>query len=224
MSMVGFPLLLIPIAIYNIIAFLMPGVSFTDTLVKARLISGAEWTVAFGDSLVGLGVLMLLLEVVKGARPGAKYLTDHILSLLVFGAAAGEFLMWPKFANSTYFLLTLLALADFLSGITLRAHRSARVAAAATVSAPIATEPLEAPEPAAIEMPPAVEAQSSTDLRPLSDVAQALPAPEKRPVVERQPAADDAQPATEVASAASVAEAVLMDHPEPKLAREPKIA
>jgi len=224
MSMVGFPLLLIPIAIYNIIAFLMPGVSFTDTLVKARLISGAEWTVAFGDSLVGLGVLMLLLEVVKGARPGAKYLTDHILSLLVFGAAAGEFLMWPKFANSTYFLLTLLALADFLSGITLRAHRSARVAAAATVSAPIATEPLEAPEPAAIEMPPAVEAQSSTDLRPLSDVAQALPAPEKRPVVERQPAADDAQPATEVASAASVAESVLMDHPEPKLAREPKIA
>ena len=112
MSMVGFPLLLIPIAIYNIIAFLMPGVSFTDTLVKARLISGAEWTVAFGDSLVGLGVLMLLLEVVKGARPGAKYLTDHILSLLVFGAAAGEFLMWPKFANSTYFLLTLLALAE----------------------------------------------------------------------------------------------------------------
>ena len=224
MSMVGFPLLLIPIAIYNIIAFLMPGVSFTDTLVKARLISGAEWTVAFGDSLVGLGVLMLLLEVVKGARPGAKYLTDHILSLLVFGAAAGEFLMWPKFANSTYFLLTLLALADFLSGITLRAHRSARVAAAATVSAPIATEPLEAAEPAAIEMPPAVEAQSSTDVRPLSDVAQALPAPEQRPVVERQPAADDAQPATEVASAASVAESVLMDHPEPKLAREPKIA
>ena len=224
MSMVGFPLLLIPIAIYNIIAFLMPGVSFTDTLVKARLISGAEWTVAFGDSLVGLGVLMLLLEVVKGARPGAKYLTDHILSLLVFGAAAGEFLMWPKFANSTYFLLTLLALADFLSGITLRAHRSARVAAAATVSAPIATEPLEAPEPAAIEMPPAVEAQSSTDVRPLSDVAQALPAPEQWPVVERQPAADDAQPATEVASAASVAESVLMDQPEPKLAREPKIA
>ena len=224
MSMVGFPLLLIPIAIYNIIAFLMPGVSFTDTLVKARLISGAEWTVAFGDSLVGLGVLMLLLEVVKGARPGAKYLTDHILSLLVFGAAAGEFLMWPKFANSTYFLLTLLALADFLSGITLRAHRSARVAAAATVSAPIATEPLEAPEPAAIEMPPAVEAQSSTDVRPLSDVAQALPAPEQWPVVERQPAADDAQPATEVASAASVAESVLMDHPEPKLAREPTIA
>jgi len=222
MSMVGFPLLLIPIAIYNIIAFLMPGVSFTDTLVKARLISGAEWTVAFGDILVALGVLMLLLEVVKGARPGAKYLTDHILSLLVFGAAAGEFLMWSKFANSTYFLLTLLALADFLSGITLRAHRGAR--AAATASAPIATEPVEAPGPAGIEMPPGVPAQSSSEVEPLSDVAELPPAPERQPVVERQTATDDAQPATEVASAASIAESVLMDHPEPKLAREPKIA
>ena len=34
MSMVGFPLLLIPLAIYNIIVFLMPGVSFADPLVK----------------------------------------------------------------------------------------------------------------------------------------------------------------------------------------------
>ena len=42
--MVGFPLLLIPLAIYNIIVFLMPGVSFTDPLVKLTLMSGAEWT------------------------------------------------------------------------------------------------------------------------------------------------------------------------------------
>ena len=35
--MVGFPLLLIPLAIYNIIVFLMPGVSFTDPLVKLTL-------------------------------------------------------------------------------------------------------------------------------------------------------------------------------------------
>ena len=34
----------------------------------------------------------------------------------------------------------------------------------------------------------------------------------------------EAQPAAEVDSAASIAESVLMDHPEPKLAREPKIA
>lgn len=86
--MVGFPLLLIPLAIYNIIVFLMPGVSFTDPLVKLTLMSGAEWTVTLSDVLLTLGILLLLAEVIKGARPGAKYLTDHLLSLIVFGAAA----------------------------------------------------------------------------------------------------------------------------------------
>ena len=77
---------------------------------------------------------MLLFEVIKGARPGAKYLTDHLLSLIVFGAAAAEFVLWPRFGTSTYFLLTLLSLVDFLSGIALRARRGTVVAAGHAVS------------------------------------------------------------------------------------------
>jgi hypothetical protein len=123
MSMVGFPLLLIPLAIYNIIVFLMPGLSFAEPLVTVPLTSGAPWPVTLSDGLLALGILMLLLEVMKGARPGAKYLTDHLLSLIVFGAAIAEFLLWPRFASSTYFLLTLLALVDFLSGVSLRVQR-----------------------------------------------------------------------------------------------------
>ena len=88
MSMVGFPLLLIPLAIYNIIVFLMPGVSFAEPLVKLTLMSGAEWPLTLSDMLLALGIVLLLLEVIKGARPGAKYLTDHLLSLIVFGGAA----------------------------------------------------------------------------------------------------------------------------------------
>jgi len=76
MSMVGFPLLLIPLAIYNIVAFLMPGVSFDDPLVRLTLMSGAQWPITLADMLLALGVLLLLLEVIKGAR-GGKYLTDH---------------------------------------------------------------------------------------------------------------------------------------------------
>ena len=123
MSMIGFPLLLIPLAIYNIIVFLMPGVSFTDPVLKLTLMSGAGWPLTLSDMLLALAILMLLFEVIKGARPGAKYLTDHLLSLIVFGGAAAEFLLWPRFGSSTYFLLTMLALVDFLSGIALRARR-----------------------------------------------------------------------------------------------------
>ena len=130
MSMVGFPLLLIPLAIYNIIVFLMPGVSLAEPLVTLLIpTSGAQWPVTSSDVLVAFGILMLLLEVMKGARPGAKYLTDHLLSFIVFGGAVAEFLLWPRFATSAFFLLTLLALSDFVSGVTLRVRRGASVTA-----------------------------------------------------------------------------------------------
>src|ERR1700676_4531698 len=153
MTMVGFPLLLIPLAIYNIIVFLMPGVSLSEPVVKLTLMSGAEWPLTLSDMLLALGIVLLLFEVIKGARPGAKYLMDHLLSLIVFGGAVAEFLLWPRFGTSTYFLLGLLALVDFLSGIALRARRGTQAVAAAAVAprgrkAPAAPEPPFDPAPA----------------------------------------------------------------------------
>jgi hypothetical protein len=198
--MVGFPLLLIPLAIYNIIVFLMPGVSFTDPLDrKVPLMSGAEWPVTVGDMLLTLGILLLLAEVIKGARPGAKYLTDHLLSLIVFGAAAAEFLLLPKFGTSTYFLLTALSLVDFLSGLALRTRRRAVAVAAAPAPRAKAAEPEKAEAPAAEPQP--------------------APAP--------PPATPPAPAEPSIPAAASVAESVLQDPPEPKpvqsvVAPEPK--
>jgi hypothetical protein len=197
--MVGFPLLLIPLAIYNIIVFLMPDVSFTDPLVKLTLVSGAEWTVTLSDVLLTLAILLLLAEVIKGARPGAKYLTDHLLSLIVFGAAAAEFVLWPKFATSTFFLLTALSLVDFLSGLALRTRRRAVAVVAAApapppksavkVEAP-AAEPQPAPVPATPPAPaaPTVPAAASVAESVLQDHPEPKPvqpavAPEAAPVV-----------------------------------------
>src|SRR6267154_2319010 len=109
--MIGFPL------------FLMPDVRFGEPLFKLALMSGTEWPVTLSDVLLAVGILLLLFEVIKGARPGAKYFTDHLLSLIVFGAAAAEFVLCPKFGTSTYFLLTALSMVDFLSGIALRTRR-----------------------------------------------------------------------------------------------------
>jgi hypothetical protein len=155
MPMVGFPLLLIPLAIYNIIVLLMRDVSLSATLVSVPLMSGDQMPVTLGDILLALGILLLLFEVIKGARPGAKYLTDHLLSLVVFAGAAAEFLLLPRFATSTYFLLVLLALVDFLSGIALRARRGTTARVRADQTAP--------PEPR-FDSPPvsAVPAASET--------------------------------------------------------------
>ena len=203
--MVGFPLLLIPLAIYNIIVFLMPDVSFTDPLVKLTLMSGAEWAVTLSDVLLTLAILLLLAEVIKGARPGAKYLTDHLLSLIVFGAAAAEFVLWPKFATSTYFLMTALSLVDFISGLALRTRRRAVAVAAAPspkaaakVEAP-AAEPHIDPAPAAPSVPAATSVAESV----LQDHPEPKPA---------QPAVTPATP--EVASV--VPEAASPKTPSPE--------
>src|SRR5664279_2216294 len=164
MSMIGFPLLLIPLAIYNIIAFLMRDVSFASPLVTVPLTSGTAWPLTLSDVLLTLGILLLLCEVVKGARPGAKYLTDHLLSLLVLCGAGAEFVMVPQFGTSTYFLLTTLALADFLSGIALRARRGRQVTSGNAVSRKAARKPdVVAAEP---RFDPAPEPPVTTETSP----------------------------------------------------------
>jgi hypothetical protein len=202
MSMVGFPLLLIPFAIYNIIAFLMPSVSFDVTLAKLTLVSGAEWPITLSDVLLTLGILLLLLEVMKSARPGGKYLTDHLLSFLVVGATAAEFVMWQKFGTSTYFLLVLMAMVDFFAGIALRGRRAAVQPASRTTT--VRREPKD------VEPPPAephVEPDPAPAVTPTASPASVAPAP-------AAPA-----PVPVVPPAASVAESVLMDRPEPKFAQ-----
>jgi hypothetical protein len=197
--MVGFPLLLIPLAIYNIIVFLMPEVSFTDPLVKVTLMSGAEWAVSLSDVLLTLGILLLLAEVIKGARPGAKYLTDHLLSLLVFGAAAAEFVLWPKFGTSTYFLMTALSLVDFLSGLALRTRR--RAVAVTPAPAPKGAEKVEAPvaepkiEPAPAA-PPAAAATATPAAPAAASVAESVlkDHPEPKPVPPAPTVAPEAAP------------------------------
>jgi hypothetical protein len=180
--MVGFPLLLIPLAIYNIIVFLMPGVSFADTIVKLTLMSGAEWQVTLSDILLALGMLLLLSEVIKGARPGAKFLTDHLLSLIVFGAAAAEFLLWPKFGTSTFLLLTLLSMVDFLSGIALRTRRGPAAEMAELVgrragrAAAPAAEPQLEPAPARAPAPEPPPSAASVAESVLLDHPEPTPA------------------------------------------------
>lgn len=146
--MVGFPLLLIPLAIYNIIAFLMRDVSFAAPLVTLPLPSGTGWPVTLSDVLLTLGILLLLCEVIKGARPGSKYLTDHLLSLLVLCGAGAEFALLPQFGSSTFFLLTVLALVDFLSGIALRRRRGTLAASVTAVPGRGSRKPDAVPEPA----------------------------------------------------------------------------
>ncbi len=49
---------------------------------RCRSSPAASWPVTLADVMLALGIVLLLLEVVKGARPGSKFLMDHLLSLI----------------------------------------------------------------------------------------------------------------------------------------------
>ncbi len=183
--MFGFPLLLIPFAIFNIIIFLMPGVDFAAPAVSLALLSGAGWTITFNDILITLGILLVLFEVVKIAQAGGRYLTDHLLSFIVLAGATAEFLLLPQFGTSTFFLLCALAFADFFMGIALRARRFAHQPAANPApevsTAPPRLDPLAPPPSVPAPAPPAPPAAGPavSEERPHTDtVSSETPRPE----------------------------------------------
>ena len=122
MFMLGFPLLLVPFAIYNIIAFLMPGVSWTSSLITIHMQSGADCSLSPGDILITFAILMLFGEVMKSTRIGVRTVVDHALSLILFLGMLVEFILVKQAASATIFLLLVISFIDVLSGfaVTLR--------------------------------------------------------------------------------------------------------
>ena len=122
MGLFRFPLLLIPFAIYNIVAFLMPGVSWSAPILHVNLASGGEWTMSPGEMLVALATLMLFFETLKATRVGIRTVVDHALSLLLFVGMLIEFILVRQAASSTFFLLLVVSIIDVLGGfaVTLR--------------------------------------------------------------------------------------------------------
>jgi hypothetical protein len=122
MFMLGFPLLLIPFAIYNIIAFLMPSVAWTSVVSTVHMMSGTDWTMTTGDVLVAVAILLLCGEVMKSSRISRRTIIDHALSLILFLGMLIEFILVKQAATATFFLLLVVGFIDVLGGfaVTLR--------------------------------------------------------------------------------------------------------
>jgi len=122
MFILGFPLLIVPFAIYNIVAFLMPGVSWSGTLTSVHMVSGGDWTMSAGDMLITLAMLLLFGEVMKSTRIGIRTVIDHGLSLILFLGMLVEFLLVKQAASATFFLLLVISFVDVIGGfaVTLR--------------------------------------------------------------------------------------------------------
>jgi hypothetical protein len=126
MYLIGFPLLVVPFAIYNIIAFLMPGLAWTASVATIHLISGQDWTVTAEDILLAFSILLLAVEVIKATRMGIRGLMDHVLSMILFIIMLVEFLLVARAGTSTFFILMVISLVDVMAGFIITARTAQR--------------------------------------------------------------------------------------------------
>ena len=126
MFVLGFPLLLIPFAIYNMIAFLTPGVGWTTPVTTVHMMSGQDWVLTWEDLLLAFAILLLWVEIIKSTRIGMRSVMDHILAMGLFIAMLVEFLLVRQAGTSTFFLLMAIALVDVLAGFIVSIRSSQR--------------------------------------------------------------------------------------------------
>ena len=119
-----FPLLIIPVLIYNVIA--LSGSEFaTADAVRARMdehflsvqmASDAMWLITPGHALIGGTIVLLFFELLKSTGFGRAAIMNHALSMVLFIICLIEFLMFPAFATSVFFLIMLMTLLDVMAG------------------------------------------------------------------------------------------------------------
>jgi hypothetical protein len=126
MYLIGFPLLVVTFAIYNMIAFLTPGLAWTANVITIHLISGQDWTVTPEDIILAVAILLLAVEVIKATRMGVRGLMDHVLSMILFIVMLVEFLLVQRAGTSTFFILMVISLVDVLAGFIITARTAQR--------------------------------------------------------------------------------------------------
>jgi len=149
---IGFPLLIIPFAIYNMIAFLTPGFDWASAPYTFPLKSGVQWGPAFADAFLVFSLLMLMFEVIKSTRHG-RSIVEHFLVLLLASGAAAEFVLVKEVGNSTFMLFVAICFVDLFAGFAaaLRRARRAVVVEQAPVVVPSTPAPVVRTEPARVE-------------------------------------------------------------------------
>ena len=125
MYILGFPLLIIPLAIYNIMTFLVP-VEWNVPVTSISMMSGGVWSVSYSDFLLAVGLVFLFLEIFKATRHGTRAIVDHLLSTLLFIAALVEFLLVAQAATSTFALLMAMCLVDVIAGYSVSIRAAQR--------------------------------------------------------------------------------------------------
>ena len=125
MYLIAFPLLLIPFALYLMVAYLLD-IDFSTVLFSVPLLSGRTMAISAGDLLVLLGIVLLYVEILKATRLASRAIMDHILSFVLFIVMIIMFIAVPRAATSTFLMLMMLCCVDVLGGFTVTIRTAQR--------------------------------------------------------------------------------------------------
>jgi hypothetical protein len=123
---VGLPLLLVPFALYNFLAFFKPEFAWNHELWRVHMVSGADWTVTPAVAIIAGSVIILLIEMLRAARRASRRtIMGHVLSMILFVAMLVEFMTLKWVASATFFLLLVISFVDVAAGfaVSIRAAR-----------------------------------------------------------------------------------------------------
>jgi hypothetical protein len=128
MYLLGFPLLIIPFAIYNIVALILaqPDTIWITEAATVPMTSGEVWKLTWEDIIIAGSIILLWIEVIKSTRIGVRAIIDHVLSMLLFVAMLIEFLLVKAAGTSTFFLLLVISMVDVLAGFIISIRSSQR--------------------------------------------------------------------------------------------------
>src|SRR6185436_20579867 len=130
MYLIGFPLLVVPFAVYNIIEFLIPGATpgafWSHAIAQIGLASGAQWTLTTGDLMIALSLIILFVEILKSTRLSTRSIIDHLLSTVLFVIMLIEFLLVKQAATGTFFLLLIISFVDVVGGFSVSIRTAQR--------------------------------------------------------------------------------------------------
>jgi hypothetical protein len=83
------------------------------------MVSGAHWSISWGEFMVFFSLLILFVEIVKSVNTEAREIINHGLSMVIALVCIILFVTTSAFTNSAFFLLTTMTLIDVIAGFVI---------------------------------------------------------------------------------------------------------
>jgi hypothetical protein len=121
-----FPLLLLPMLYFNFMVFAVHGMDavkvnawLASSAFELTMFSGAVWSMTQADVIIAAGMGLLFIEVLKSIGSPMLSLVNHGIAVMTLLIYVVQFISFPAFTVSTFFLLGLMQLIDVIAGYTI---------------------------------------------------------------------------------------------------------